>query len=173
MLTRRDCPEFARGGGGRRGGVKAVEGWRSPRPGGLRGGIVHNEHTWGLRRRVSEADRAAGRRRNLPESWCGFDTEDVGDEALMSRDCPEIGGHAHSPSPGGIRGGGEGTLLSSLTGLVPLASANPPFETVGYSRSSPRDFSRRQGSTSIWHTRGVAARHPWLLEWHPFRMHPT
>ena len=47
-------------------GGKAPEGWRSPRPGGLRGGIEHNEHLWGLRRRVSEADRAVARRRRMP-----------------------------------------------------------------------------------------------------------
>ena len=35
----------------------------------------------------------------------------------------------------------DGRILSSLAGLVSLASANPPFETVGYGRSSPRDFS--------------------------------
>ena len=38
-------------------------------------------------------------------------------------------------------GAKNGAFLSSLTGLVPLPSTNPPFETVGYGRSSPRDFS--------------------------------
>ena len=52
-----DCPEFSRGGGGRKGGVKALpmHRERSPRPGGLRGGHEHDEEPWGLRRGAIKA----------------------------------------------------------------------------------------------------------------------
>ena len=39
-------------------------------------------------------------------------------------------------------------VLSSLAGLVPLPSTNPPLETVGYDRSSLRDFSSNLGKFS-------------------------
>ena len=88
MLTQRECPEIGRGvdDGGR--GVKAPEDWRSPRPGGLRGGIEYNEHPWGLRRRVSEADRAVVRMRRMPESEGDFSWQDAGDELLTPQDYP-------------------------------------------------------------------------------------
>ena len=86
----RDCPEIraiCEGGGG---GVKAPEGWRSPRPGGLRGGLEHGEHPWGLRQRVCEADWAAvGMRRMLGSGW-GFVLEDIGGEWVIPQDYPEL-----------------------------------------------------------------------------------
>ena len=98
------CPEFGGGAGTRRGGVKAPEGWRSPRPGGLRGGLEHDDHPWGLHRRVSEADRGGD-----------FVLQNIGGEMLTRRDCPEIGVGTEgggrgvkavegnrTPSPGGI-----------------------------------------------------------------------
>ena len=115
MLMPRDCPEFGGRAGTRRGGVKAPEGWRSPRPGGLRGDLGLDEHPWGLRRRVSEVDRGVVRMRRIVESGCGFVLEDIGGEMLMPRKCPEFGAGtgggwrgvkavegSRSPSPGGI-----------------------------------------------------------------------
>ena len=58
-VMRRNCPEIGPRGGGRTGGVKAPEGWRSPRPGGLWTRLGQDECRWGFRR-VSEAD--GGRR---------------------------------------------------------------------------------------------------------------
>ena len=54
-----NCPELREGGDSRGGGVKAapVHRDRSPRPGGLHGGLEHDEHPWELSRRVNEADR--------------------------------------------------------------------------------------------------------------------
>ena len=118
LLMSRDCPEFAAGADGGWRGVKAVGGYRSPRPGGLRGGLGHDEHPWGLRRSVSQVDREVVRMRRIVESGCGFVLEDIGGEMLMPRDCPEFGGRAgtrrggvkapegwRSPRPGGLRGG--------------------------------------------------------------------
>ena len=91
MLTPQEGLEIGRDADeGGRGGVKRPAGaGRSPRPGGLRGGIDHNEHPWGLRWRVSEADRAAVRIRRSPVSRGSFILQEVGDELLMPRACPE------------------------------------------------------------------------------------
>ena len=87
-----DCPEFARGGGGRGSGVKAVPQTRdrSPRPGGIRGGIEHDEHPWGLRRGVDTADSGlVGIRRRSKWGW-GFVWQDAGGKSVSVRDCPEF-----------------------------------------------------------------------------------
>ena len=78
LVMRRDCPGIGGGGGVRGGGVKAPEGWRSPRPGGLHGGIEHDEHPWAFRREVretsrsGEGERSATRRRGgrARLAWC-------------------------------------------------------------------------------------------------------
>ena len=62
MLTPQECPEIGRGGGGRGGGIKAVEGYRSPRPGGIRGGLEHDVYPWELRRGE----------RTMDEGWAGM-----------------------------------------------------------------------------------------------------
>ena len=58
-LMARDCPEIGGVGGDRGGGVKAVEGYRSPRPGGLMVGLEKNGHPYGLCR--GGARRTVGR----------------------------------------------------------------------------------------------------------------
>ena len=55
-LMRQDCPEFGRGGGGRGAGVKAVEGSRSPSPGGRTEPFGMVERSWVLRQGLNEAD---------------------------------------------------------------------------------------------------------------------
>ena len=77
MVMARDCPEFGRGAGGGGRGVKAPEGWRSPRPGGLRGGLGHDENPWGLHRSVSQVDRGVVRMRRIVESRGEFVLEDT------------------------------------------------------------------------------------------------
>ena len=66
----RNCPEFGGGADTRRGGVKALpmHRERSPRPGGIRGGLKLDEHSGELRQRVCEADRAVVRMRRMPKS---------------------------------------------------------------------------------------------------------
>ena len=86
-------------------GVKAPEGWRSPRPGGLRGGPKHGEHRWELRQRVCEADRAVVRMRRMPKSGCGFVLHDIGGEMLTRRGCPEIARGTVVAAPGLASGG--------------------------------------------------------------------
>ena len=85
-----ECPEFARGGDGRRGGVKALPMHRdlSPCPGGIRGGLEHDEHPRGLRRGVSTADGGLVGLRRMPEWEWGFVSEVVRVESVMPRDCP-------------------------------------------------------------------------------------
>ena len=120
MVTRRNCPEIGPGAGGGGRGVKAPEGWRSPRPGGFRGGLEYDEHPWELRRQVSEADRGVVRMRRMLASGWSFVLEDIGGEVVTRRICPEIGPGAggggrgvkapegwRSPRPGGFRGGLE------------------------------------------------------------------
>ena len=92
MLTRRSCPEFARDGGGRGDGGKALPMYRerSPRPGGIRGGLEHDEHPWGLRRGVDTADGGwVGMRRWSKLEW-GFVWQDAGEEWVIAMKCPEI-----------------------------------------------------------------------------------
>ena len=90
MLTRRDCPEFGGRAGTRRGGVKALPMHRdlSPCPGGIRGGLEHDEHPRGLRRGVSTADGGLVGLRRMPEWEWGFVSEVVRVESVMPRDCP-------------------------------------------------------------------------------------
>ena len=87
-----DCPEFARGGGGRGGGVKAIpmHRERSPRPGGIRGGIKHDEHLWGLRRGVDTADGGLVGMRRRSKWGGGFVWQDAGGKSVSARDCPEF-----------------------------------------------------------------------------------
>ena len=106
MVTRQDCPEFARGGSDRKGGVKALpmHRERSPRPGGLCGGLEHGEHPWGLRRGVSTTDGGlAGMRRRMKWGW-GFDWHDIGGEMLTRRECPEYSDSKTGCARGNWRG---------------------------------------------------------------------
>ena len=103
-----DCPEFGGGGDDRRGGVKAVEGYRSPSPGGTTVGHGADAHRRGLRLRVCEADRRLGGMREIPESRYSFISQDTGGELLMSRDCPVLkptGSGAAAPGYGCAREG--------------------------------------------------------------------
>ena len=93
-LMRRGCPEIGGGVGGRMDGVKAPEGWRSPRPGGLRYGRDHDEHPWELRRRVSKADRGLVRRRRMPESGDDLVSRVAAGELIMPYNCPEFDEYA-------------------------------------------------------------------------------
>ena len=114
------CPEFAQVGDGGGRGVKAPEGWRSPCPGGIRGGLEHDEHPWGLRRWVDTADGGWVGLRRMLEWGCEFIWQGAGSEWVMAMGCPEFaqvgdgGGRGvkapegwRSPRPGGIRGGLE------------------------------------------------------------------
>ena len=87
-----DCPEFARGGGGRGSGVKAVPMHRdrSPRPGGIQGGLEHDEHPWGLRRGLDTADSGLVRIRRRSKWGWGFIWQDAGYKSVRARACPEI-----------------------------------------------------------------------------------
>ena len=90
-------------------GIKAPEGWRSPRPGG-QGSALHPP-----RQRVGEADRAV-RMRRMPKSGGDFVSQVAAGELIMPKNCPEFGEYAgrrrvgvkavsqargRSPSPGG------------------------------------------------------------------------
>ena len=95
------------------GGVKAPEVWRSPRPGGLRGGPEHGEQRWELRQRGCEEDRAVVRMRWMPESGCSFVPQDIGGETVTQRGCPEFGGVAVMESPGvATVGASRGTVTA-------------------------------------------------------------
>ena len=81
-----ECPEFGRGGDGREGGVKAVPQARdrSPSPGGTLELLLADEHTWGLRRGVNEADDGLVGMHEIPESG-GSDRAQVAEnEVLMN-----------------------------------------------------------------------------------------
>ena len=96
------CPEFARGGGGGGVGVKAVEGYRSPRPGGIRDGLEHDEHSWGLRRGVGMADGGLVEMRRMPVWGWGFIMQVAGGKWVMRHKCPELfnrAGPARSGTP--------------------------------------------------------------------------
>ena len=116
MLTRRDCPGKAppctlsawdrevvrrraeyrgqrsedRGGEGRDSGVKAVEGNRTPSPGGNTARLGRDEHPCGLHRGVDTAVGAlVGMRRWSKMGW-GFVLQDAGGEWVMRNNCPEL-----------------------------------------------------------------------------------
>ena len=98
-----ECPEFVRGadGGGR--GVKAVpmHRERTPRPGGIRGGLAHDEHPWGFRRGVSASDKErVGVRKTSKLEW-DFVLQDVVGELVMTQDCPEFS-RGVDPTPSAI-----------------------------------------------------------------------
>ena len=140
-----DCQEFEWGadGGGR--GVKAPEGWRSPRPGGLRGGLEHVEQPWGLRRRMNEANRGVMGRPRMPKSGCGFVLQDADDEWEMRLKCPEIGGdNAESGKLKIVIGGWDKrrAFLSSLTGLAPGRSVQPTVGNGGLLSVVPAGLQR-------------------------------
>ena len=90
LVMRRKCPEFGRDGDGRKGGVKAVEGYRSPCPGGITQRLELYERSWGLRRKVSEADGGLMGMYEIPELGWSFESQDVGGELVMRRKCPEF-----------------------------------------------------------------------------------
>ena len=116
LVRAQECPELARGAGGGGRGVKAPEGWRTPRPGGTRPRLGGDEYHWGVRRGGSAANSGLARTRRMPGSGCEFSSQDAGDELVMSRDCPELargaggGGRGvkapegwRTPRPGGTR----------------------------------------------------------------------
>ena len=86
----RDCPEIGAGAGGGGRGVKAVEGNRSPSPGGITARL--DEHERALRRWVCPLDGGLAGMRKISKSGCDFLWQEVGDKWLMPQDCPEIGG---------------------------------------------------------------------------------
>ena len=148
LVMRRECPEFGADGGGRKGGVKAVEGYRSPCPGGLgstlglRSGYVteggphsprqrRDWHFEGFRRGSAEGeDESASIWRTL-KSPCGFVFQSTDGECVTSRNCPEIGGGGgvkavpmqrdRSPSPGG-----RGSTLGLRGGSDTEGGPHPP-----------------------------------------------
>jgi hypothetical protein len=89
LVIRQDCPEFGGGAGGRGGGVKAVEGYRSPSPGGATERSGADAQLWGVRRGVSEADGEWVGLHKMPESRCDFSWHDADGELLMWLECPE------------------------------------------------------------------------------------
>ena len=95
-----ECPEFGAGSGGGGRGVKAPEGWRSPRPGGITACLQDNGHLGRLRRGEDGVNAVLVGMRIRPESGCDFSSEEVVNEWVMRRGCPELGGD------GGGRGGG-------------------------------------------------------------------
>ena len=92
MLIPQECPEIGAGAGGGGRGVKALpmHRERSPCPGGIRGGLDHHEHSWGLRRGVSTADGGLVGMRRMPESGYGFVWQDAGGERVRLHQCPEF-----------------------------------------------------------------------------------
>jgi len=79
-------------GVGSRGGVKAVEGNRSPNPGGTTERHGVDAHPWGLRRGVCEADGGLVGMDEIQELPCDFILQDADAELFMRRECPEMGG---------------------------------------------------------------------------------
>jgi hypothetical protein len=90
LLMRQECPEIEGGGGGPEVGVKAVEDYRSPRPGGITERREEGEHHWALRRGLNQADGGLIGMLEMPESRCSFILYDADGELLMRRECPEI-----------------------------------------------------------------------------------
>ena len=148
MVTRRDCPEYARGGGTRRGGVKAPEGWRSPRPGGITACLQDSGRLWRQRRGLSEENGEFVGMRKRPESGGGFSSQDIGGKLIMPRECPEIGKGEHG-SPAVGTGAKNGTFLSSLPGLAPLRSGQPTVGNGGLLSVVPMGLQRRGYSRAL------------------------
>ena len=99
-VMRQECPEFGESGGGREGGVKAVEDNRSPSPGGIAEGLGVNEHRWGVRRWLNEGGKQRAlqqrtevrgqRSETIPESRGDFVLHEADGEGVMPRECPEF-----------------------------------------------------------------------------------
>jgi hypothetical protein len=87
---RYECPEIGAGVGRRGDGVKAVEDYRSPSPGGTTERVGTDHHLWGFRRGVSEADGGLVGLHEMPESRCDFSLQDADGELVMAQECPEI-----------------------------------------------------------------------------------
>ena len=192
-----DCPKFARGGGGRGGGVKAPEGWRSPHPGGQGSAPVLRSSTaegglHPLRRGVNTADggwvgmektpvRAVAAKRT---GFCHPGVEDF----LLCRVPPR----ALFETPEYLEW--VWTAISQSAGnemvtCAEIASYRVVFAADADAECHPRSSRARTGGgcgcfreagrmvpplrgggsfSSV--TMGVARRHPWLLAWHPSRM---
>ena len=88
LVMPQDCPELEGGAGIRGGGVKAVEGYRSPSPGGTRESRRADERSWGHGRGLGEADGGLVREVRIPESGCGFVLHGVVGEILTTVHCP-------------------------------------------------------------------------------------
>ena len=84
----RDCPEIGAGAGSGGRGVKAVEGNRTPSPGGITTRL--DEHERVLRRWVSPLDGGLAGMRKMSKLGCDFVSERVGGEVVMLRDFPEF-----------------------------------------------------------------------------------
>ena len=87
-LMRQECPDFLRGAGHRGGGVKAVEGSRSPSPGGIAAHLGSDECSGELRRCVSEANPELMGMREIPESRGGFVLHNAEGEWVTRQKCP-------------------------------------------------------------------------------------
>ena len=89
-----DCPEFGGGGGSRGGGVKAVEGYRSPSPGGTPARLREDVRPWGLRQMPESKCQVRScyslESQEIPESGCDFILQAADGEWLMRYDCPEL-----------------------------------------------------------------------------------
>jgi hypothetical protein len=72
------------------GGVKAVEGFRSPSPGGTTERLGEDEHLCALRRRLSEAVGGLVAMPETPESRRDFVLYHADGELVMPEECPEI-----------------------------------------------------------------------------------
>ena len=160
-----DCPEFARGGEGRRGGVKALpmHRGRSPRPGGqgsapvLRSRATAEGGLHPLRRRVSAVDGGLARLRWMPEWRCSFILHDAGDEWVMRLKCPVFRGGASGGRAacrlGSRRNSRFGNLryawrntVRSVGGKAPPRSKTPSCTQLKNSGISRIDFLVFNGS---------------------------
>ena len=95
-----DCPEIGAGVGGGGRGVKAVEGNRTPCPGGITACLQNNGPLWRLWRGVSEEEGEwVGMWKSL-ESRGGFGWQNAAGEWVMPLDCPEFSGGSILESSG-------------------------------------------------------------------------
>ena len=151
-ITPQDCPEIEECGGGRGDGLKAVEGYRSPSPGGIADRLGADEHPWGLRRGLSEQGGGLVGLHEIPESGCEFVLHGAGGEWVTPRVCPEFSRSKHGLASENCRRGGS------------AADFGFSGKRTGFCHPS------RVGGFLTLRTRGGAARHPWLLEWPHSRM---
>ena len=148
-----DCPEFGGGGGSRGGGAKAVEGYRSPSPGGTPARLGENVRPWGLRQipesKCQVRSCCSLESQEIPESRRVGRAQDVEDEGITRgektkrrRGSAEGGGSTHhwtgkergvGDEFGRASGGRTGCRLGSrrAAGLHPYAGWATCATSVG------------------------------------------